>query len=87
VTGARWTPLAATPPSPGWVSEEGAFAYAAATVLRAVTGRSFASEAVRLARTGVATGTETPADLTAGRTLGIDVARRVLARAGTFVDR
>ncbi|HEY0414891.1 MAG TPA: FG-GAP-like repeat-containing protein [Gaiellaceae bacterium] len=87
VAGARWTPLAPTPASPGWVSENGTFAYAAATVLRTVTGRSFDSEAVRLARSGVDSGTETPGDLTAGRALGIDVARRVLARAQQFVGR
>ena len=41
VLGAGWTPPAATPASPGWVSERSAFSYAAAAVL----GRSFERQA------------------------------------------
>ena len=40
VPGVHWSPLAPTPPSPGWVSGDSAFAYAAGEVLTAFTGRS-----------------------------------------------
>src|SRR5579884_462520 len=81
IPGARWTPAAATPPSPGWVSEESTFAYAASDVLTALTGRSFAAQAARLAAAGVGAGIETPADEAAGRKLGGAVGRLVLAKA------
>jgi hypothetical protein len=79
IPGARWTPLASTPASPGWVSEQSAFAFAANEVLTALTGRSFEREASRSSGAALANGIETPADATAGRTLGIAVARRALA--------
>ena len=77
--GAQWTPLASTPASPGWVSEQSAFAFAANEVLTALTGRSFAREAARASSAALANGIETPADDLAGRKLGIAVARRALA--------
>jgi hypothetical protein len=79
IPGAQWTPLAATPASPGWVSEQSAFAFAANEVLTALTGRSFEHEAARVSAAALANGIETPADAAAGRTLGIAVARRALA--------
>jgi hypothetical protein len=85
VPGASWTPDVATPASPGWVSEESTFAYAAAEALRAVTGRSFAADAARLARSGVAEGIETAADEAAGRQVGAEVGRLVLAKAQRVV--
>ncbi len=81
VLGARWTPPAPTPASPGWVSERSAFSYAAAEVLTALTGRSFERQADRLSREGIAGGIETPADATAGRALGKAVGKRALAQA------
>ncbi|HJQ85608.1 MAG TPA: FG-GAP-like repeat-containing protein, partial [Candidatus Binatia bacterium] len=60
VPGAGWTPSAATPPSPGWVSEESTFAYAANAILTAIAHRSFARIAAALARAGVDRGIETP---------------------------
>jgi len=80
VPGARWTPPAATPASPGWVSERSAFAAAAVRVLGALTGRSFDRQAERLGSAGVAAGIETPADETAGSKLGSAVAQRALRR-------
>ncbi len=80
VLGAGWTPPATTPASPGWVSEGSAFSYAAATVLTALTGRSFEQQAEQLSQGGVAAGIETPADVTAGRALGTAVGQRALAR-------
>ncbi len=77
VLGAGWTPPAATPASPGWVSERSAFAYAAATVL----GRSFERQAEQLSREGIAGGIDTPADVAAGRALGKAVGERALAQA------
>jgi Na+-translocating ferredoxin:NAD+ oxidoreductase RnfD subunit len=82
VEGSRWTPPAATPPSPGWVSADAAYAYAADRVLTALTGRSFAARAARIARAGVADGTELAADAAAGRTLGRAIGRLALARVG-----
>ena len=52
VPGARWSPLAPTPPSPGWASGDSAFAYAANEVLTAFTGRSFAGPAALAATQG-----------------------------------
>ena len=80
VPGARWSPLASTPPSPGWVSGDSAFAYAAAEVLTAFTGRSFAGQSARAARQGVERGTELPADVTAGRTIGTKVGKLALRK-------
>ncbi len=44
VSGAAWTPPAATPASPGWVAEGSAFASAASTVLAKLTGHAFAAD-------------------------------------------
>ena len=87
VLGARWTPPSPTPASPGWVSEQSAFAYAAADVLTALTGHSFAREAERLSRSGVESGIETPADETAGRALGTTAGQRARARALRLASR
>ena len=80
VPGAAWTPPAATPASPGWVSEGSAFAYAADEVLTALTGRSFATQAERMSAAGPAEGIETPADEAAGRALGTKIGKLALAR-------
>ena len=77
VPGAGWSPLAPTPPSPGWASGDSAFAYAAAGVLTAFTGRSFAGQAARAATQGVDRGIELPGDVTAGQTLGTKVGKLV----------
>jgi hypothetical protein len=77
VPGAGWTPPAATPASPGWVSERSAFGYAASAVL----GGSFERQAEQLSREGIAGGIETPADVAAGRALGKAVGKRALAQA------
>ncbi|MHB8469873.1 MAG: FG-GAP-like repeat-containing protein [Gaiellaceae bacterium] len=81
VPGAQWTPPAATPASPGWVSEGAAFAAAAGEVLQAATGRSFAPQADRLSRSGLAGGIETSADEAAGRSGGRAVGKLALSRA------
>ncbi len=80
VPGARWSPLAPTPPSPGSVSGDSAFASAAGAVLSALTGRSFAGEAARAASQGAERGTELAGDVAAGRTLGAKVGRLVLGK-------
>ncbi len=80
VPGARWSPLAPTPPSPGWVSGDGAFAAAANEVLTAFAGRSFARDAARAAEQGVERGTELSGDVTAGRALGTRVGKLALRR-------
>jgi hypothetical protein len=82
VPGARWSPLAATPPSPGGASADSAFAYAADEVLTAFTGRSFAGPAARAATQGVDRGIELPGDVTAGRTLGTKAGKLVWRRLG-----
>jgi Na+-translocating ferredoxin:NAD+ oxidoreductase RnfD subunit len=80
IDGAAWSPPVATPPSPGGVAEGSAFAYAAGSVLTALTGHSYA-EQVRTASTApVADGIDVPSDVTAGRTLGERVATLVLRR-------
>jgi Na+-translocating ferredoxin:NAD+ oxidoreductase RnfD subunit len=81
ILGARWVPPAATPASPGWVSEDSAFAYAANAVLSALTGRSFSSQAARASSLAVDSGTAVPADVAAGRRVGGVVGRRALAKA------
>ena len=80
VLGARWTARTETPPSPGWVSGESAFAYAADRVLSALTGRSYAARAGAASRTGVADGIELAADARAGRIVGLRAGSRVLVR-------
>ena len=80
VPGERWSPLAPTPPSPGWVSGDSAFAYAAGEVLTALSGHSFAGPAARAATQGVDRGTELSGDMTAGRTIGTKVGKLVLRK-------
>jgi Na+-transporting NADH:ubiquinone oxidoreductase subunit NqrB len=87
VLGSRWTPPSATPDSPGWVSEQSAFASAAAEVLTAFTGRSFDRQAELLGRSGVAGGIETPADESAGSALGKKVGQRARAQALRYASR
>ena len=79
IPGARWTPLASTPASPGWVSEQSAFAFAANEVLTALSGRSFEREATRASGAALANGIETPADELAGRKLGVAIGKQALA--------
>jgi hypothetical protein len=81
ILGAGWTPPASTPASPGWVSEASAFSYAAADVLTSLTGRSFERQAEQVNESGLAGGIETPADVTAGRALGVTVGNRARAQA------
>jgi hypothetical protein len=81
VLGARWTPAAATPASPGWVSESSAFAAAAGEVLTALTGRPVGRQAGLVGRSGAAAGIETPADEEAGHRLGLAVGRWALRAA------
>ena len=80
VPGERWSPLAPTPASPGWVSGDSAFAYAADKVLTALTGRSFAEQAARAATQGSTAARELSADVTAGRTLAPKVGTLVLRK-------
>ena len=80
VSGSSWSARARTPASPGWVSGDSAFAYAASTVLNALGGRSFAARAAQASRLGVAEGIELPADAAAGRRLGVEAGKRALRR-------
>jgi hypothetical protein len=84
VLGTRWTPIAPTPPSPGWVSSQSAFAFAAAEVLSSATGRSYDGAAVQAGRTSVVTGIDIPADDLAGRRLGSDVGKRAWSLAQRY---
>ena len=76
-TGRAWSPLAATPPSPGWASGDSAFASAADEVLTTFTGHSFAGPAALAAAQGLDRGTELPGDVAAGRALGTKIGRLV----------
>ena len=82
VRGDRWTPTAQTPPSPGGVSADAAFAAAASRVLGALAGDPQAAHAALAAGVGVAHGTELAGNVAAGTRTGDEVARRVLARLG-----
>jgi hypothetical protein len=84
VLGTRWTPTAPTPPSPGWVSSQSAFAFAAAAALDRSTGRSYDGVAAQAARSSVVTGIDIPADDVAGRTLGRDVGKRAWSLAQRY---
>ncbi|HEX6788853.1 MAG TPA: FG-GAP-like repeat-containing protein [Gaiellaceae bacterium] len=79
VPGAQWAPLGSTPASPGWVSEQSTFAFAANEVLTALTGRSFEHDAERASSAALANGIETPVDDAAGRALGTAIGKRALA--------
>jgi len=80
IDGARWTPLAPTPASPGWVSADAAFAYAADAVLTGLTGRSFDRQAARASSAGIDDGVELAIDATAGRKIGSEAGKLALAR-------
>jgi hypothetical protein len=84
VLGTRWTPRAATPPYPGWVSDESAFAWAAAVVLRDAIGAPYRSAAAA-GLAGVRAGTETAADADAGRRLGSVVGTDAWKKAERYV--
>jgi Na+-translocating ferredoxin:NAD+ oxidoreductase RnfD subunit len=84
VLGTRWTPTAPTPPSPGWVSSQSAFAFAAAAVLDRSTGRSYDAAAAQAGRAGVATGIDIPADDSAGRALGTEIGKRAWSLAQRY---
>ena len=73
--GDRWTPPAATPPSPGYPSADAAFAFAA----RAVLGKAVGARVAAAARIGVDGGTELPVDVAAGRRIGTAAGRAALA--------
>jgi hypothetical protein len=77
VDGASWTPLSATPPSPGGAAESAAFAYAAATVL----GHSYAALAADAAASAVEQGLDVPGDVAVGRAIGRRVGRLALQQA------
>ena len=80
VPGARWSPLAPTPPSPGGASADSAFAFAASSVLTAFSGRSFAGEAARASTEGRDRGTDLSGDVVTGRAVGTKVGAAVLAK-------
>jgi Na+-translocating ferredoxin:NAD+ oxidoreductase RnfD subunit len=84
--GTRWLPRAGalTPPYPGWVSDESAFARAAATVLTAETKRSFREVADEAGLAAVYAGTGTAADDRAGRKLGSQVGEQAWALAQRY---
>ena len=84
VLGTRWTPDLTTPPSPGWVSDESAFAFAADEVLTSATGRSFARTAATAGRSGLEAGIDIPADDVAGRKLGITVGKNAWSLARRY---
>ncbi len=84
VLGTRWTPRAATPPYPGWVSDESAFAWAAAVVLRNASGAPYGGAAAA-GLAGVRAGTETAADADAGRRLGSVVGTDAWKKAERYV--
>ncbi len=84
VLGAQWSPPVATPASPGWMSEDSAFAYAANEVLTALTGRSFRTEADRASTAALTDGIDVPAGVAAGRTLGEQVGQLALARVRNY---
>jgi hypothetical protein len=88
VLGTRWTPRgvygSVTPPYPGWPSDESAFASAAAGILREATGKPYRAAAEAAASVPLRAGTETAADVTAGRRIGSAVGRNAWARAHRY---
>jgi len=86
VLAAGWKPPADTPASPGWVAESSTFASAANQVLSALTGRSFARQAEAAEQSSVENGINLPADVAAGRKLGVRVGKLALARAKRYAD-
>ena len=85
VLGTRWTPERPTPPSPGWVSEDSAFAAAAGEVLASATGRSFAGVAKQAGRSGLEAGIDVPADDNAGGRIGTAVGKSAWSLAQRYV--
>jgi hypothetical protein len=74
-----------TPPSPGWVSDESAFAQAAAEILEARMPSGALHRAVKSAElAAVYAGTETAADDRAGRQIGARVGRQAAALARRY---
>jgi Na+-translocating ferredoxin:NAD+ oxidoreductase RnfD subunit len=84
IDGAAWSPPVATPPSPGGVAEGSAFAYAAGSVMAALTGHSYANQIRKASVAPVADGIDVPSDVRAGRMVGQRVARLVLRRLGRY---
>ena len=84
VSGSSWSARTLTPASPGWVSGDSAFAYAANRVLTALGGRSFAGRAAAASRLGVSEGIELHEDAAAGRWIGVRAGDRALARIRTL---
>ena len=85
VLGTRWTPVSPTPPSPGWVSEDSAFAAAAGEVLTSATGRSFASVVGHAGGSGLDAGIDIPADDLAGGRIGAAVGKDAWSLAQRYV--
>jgi FG-GAP-like repeat/ASPIC and UnbV len=77
IRGAKWSPPAPTPASPGWVSEASAFAYAAKEIL----GAPAAHRAALAADSGLARGIQVPADDAAGAKIGAEVGKQARATA------
>ena len=72
-----WRSPSPTPASPGWVSEDAAFAGAA----QAVLGQAVARQAAARADAGLAGGIDTPAAVAAGRDVGRRAGERALRLA------
>jgi hypothetical protein len=79
VRGEDWVAPTPTPASPGGVAEASAFAYAADTVLSALTHGSFAAVAAQASNAALTGGIDTPGDLQAGRSIGRAVGRLALS--------
>jgi Na+-translocating ferredoxin:NAD+ oxidoreductase RnfD subunit len=84
VNGDSWSPLVATPASPGGVAEGSAFAYAAGGVLAALTGNAYTSQIRQASTAPLAAGIDVPSDVAAGRRLGDRVAALVLGKLGQY---
>jgi hypothetical protein len=84
IDGGAWSPPSATPASPGGVAEGSSFAYAAGTVLAALTGRSYASQIAAAGEAPLADGIDVPSDVTAGRKIGERVAALVLRKLRSY---
>jgi hypothetical protein len=72
-----WTSPSPTPASPGWVSEDAAFAAAAQRVL----GQAVARQAAARVDAGLAGGIDTPAAVAAGKDVGRRAGERALRLA------
>ena len=76
-----------TPPSPGWVSDESAFAFAADAVLASATGRSSLARPRRPAVGRLEAGIDIPADDLAGRKLGLAAGKNALVARAALLRR